>query len=547
MKAPMRVLVPILALGIAGCTHVGTGARQSAQHNPWTQRGVLRIAGRQQPDTLNPLLGTQTVDFDLSMFWAAYLFRYDDHNRLVPELAVREPTLQNGDISPDGLSLTYRLRRGVKWQDGAPFTADDLIYTWRQIMDPKNLVVTRLGYDVISSIDKRDKYTVVVHLKRRFAPFVATFFALGTHPDCILPKHLLAKYPDINRIPYNSLPVGTGPFRIVSYEKGSLIRFAANTAYWRGPPKLRRIDYHIIPSDNTILMMAQTHDIDFYYRASETQASSLSSVSGMRVVISSFIRFADLGLNAAAPALNNVRVRRALAYAIDRRTLVDKVTHGIALRADSDQPPFYWAYNPHVRRYDYDPKRASALLDEAGWHAKSTGAIREKDGQPLHLTLVGFTGSATATEAQTLVQQEWRDIGIEVAIKNYPSAQLYATRGNGGVEQSGKFDVVFENWSNGNDPDDSVLFACAMAPPAGWNIYHFCDKAVDEALQRGLSSYAPAIRKAAYARVQETVAAQLPIIVLWYQQDLSLINTDFHNYKPAHASTPFWNTWEWST
>jgi len=180
-------------------------------------------------------------------------------------------------------------------------------------------------------------------------------------------------------------------------------------------------------------------------------------------------------------------------------------------------------------------------------HARSAGAIREKNGQALHLTLVGFTGSATATEAETLVQQEWRDVGIDVSTKNYPSASLYATLGSGGIEQAGKFDVVFENWSNGTDPDDSQLFGCAMAPPAGWNIYHFCDRAVDAALQKGLSSYDQAARKAAYARVQEAVASQLPIILLWYQQDLSLINSDFHNYKPAHASTPFWNTWEWST
>ncbi|MDQ6826942.1 MAG: ABC transporter substrate-binding protein, partial [Candidatus Eremiobacteraeota bacterium] len=380
------ILFAILALSMLGCTNVGTGNGQSAQLNSWTKPGLLRVAARQQPDNLNPLLGTQTVDFDLSMFWAAYLFRYSDRNELVPELAVRQPTLQNGDISPDGLSFTYHLRRGVKWQDGIPFTADDVLYTWHQIMNPKNLVVTRLGYELVTKIDKRDDYTIVVHLKRRFASFVDTFFALGNHPDCVLPKHLLARYPNINRVSYNNLPVGTGPFRVVSYEKGSLIRFAANNTYWRGPPKLQRIDYHIIPSDNTILMLAQTHDIDFYYRASETQASGLRSVPGMHVVISPFIRFADLGLNAGTPTLSDLRVRRALAYATDRRALVEKVTHNIAVRGDSDQPSFYWAFNPHVRRYEYNPRRAAALLDEAGWRAPSAGAVREKQGEPLRLT-----------------------------------------------------------------------------------------------------------------------------------------------------------------
>src|SRR6202011_1183787 len=104
--------------------------------------------------------GTQTVDVDLSMFWAGYLFNWSDSNELVPELAVRVPTLRNGDISSDGLTITYHLRRGVRWHDGAPFTADDLIYTWQQMLNPQNLIVSRVGYDVVSRIDRRDAYTV---------------------------------------------------------------------------------------------------------------------------------------------------------------------------------------------------------------------------------------------------------------------------------------------------------------------------------------------------------------------------------------------------
>lgn len=538
-----RIVTSLCILAVAACTRA---AQPSLGHgNPWTIHGVLRIAARQTPDNLNPLLGTQTVDVDLSMFWAGYLFNSNDRGELVPELASRVPTLENGDISRDGLRITYHLRRGVKWQDGAPFDADDVIYTWRQMLNPANLVVSRVGYDVISRIDRLNSYTIKIHLKRRFSPFVATFFTQANHSNCVLPRHLLARYPNINRVAFNSLPVGTGPFRMVSYEKGTGITFVANDSYWRGPPRLRKVVFRIIESDNTMLTLLQTHEIDFYYRAAESQAPSLADIPGTRVVITPFTRFADLGFNGANPALADVRVRRALAYGLDRDALVKKVTHGVAMRGDSDQPSFFWAYDPNIVRYSYDPKRAAALLEVAGWRADS-GGVRMKNGRPLRLNLVSFTGSATANDAEVFVQEAWRRLGVDVSIKNFSSGQLYATLGAGGIEQSGKFDIAFENWANGIDPDDSILVRCDMAPPAGWNIYHFCSRELDEAETRAMESYDRPSRKAAYARVQRILTSQLPFLVLWYQRQLDVINTDFKNYKPAHASTPFWNTWEWS-
>ena len=537
------VAVILAFCALAGCTRQPVPS--SRPGNPWTEHGVLRIAARQQPDNLNLLLGTQTVDTDLSMFWAGYLFNWSDRNEFVPELAQRVPTTANGDISRDGLRITYHLRPGVKWQDGAKFTAADVIYTWHQIMNPRNLAVSRFGYDLISSIGERDPYTIDVHLKRRFSPFVATFFTMANHPDFILPEHLLSRYLDLNHAAYNSLPVGTGPFRIARYDKGSQITFVANPGYWRGPPKLRRIEYRIVQNDTTILTLLQSHEIDFYYRAPESAIANLRGISGTRIVISPFSRFADLGLNASTPALSDVRVRRALAYATDRDALIAKVTHNVATAGDSDQPPYSWAYDPHVRRYPYDPKRAAALLDAAGWRAGATG-MRERAGRPLTLDLVSFTGSSTVTSAEVLLQQEWHQAGIDVRIKNFSSDQLYATLGAGGIEQSGKFDVAIENWADGTDPDNSILFRCDMAPPAGWNIYHFCSPALDAAEKAALSTYDRAARKALYAREQQILAAQLPIIVLWYQRQLDAINSDFRNYRPAHAVTPFWNTWEWS-
>jgi peptide/nickel transport system substrate-binding protein len=530
MKRALAALAAA-ALLFAGCSRpAGNGGR-----NAWTVPGFLRIAERQDPDNLNVELGTEVIDYDIAAFWGAWLFRLDDRGELYPELATVEPTTANGGISRDGLRITYHLRTGVKWQDGAPFDAGDVIYTWQQMLNPRNNVVSRVGYDVISSIDRRDDRTIVVHLKRRFAPFVNTFFAPANHVNVILPRHLLARYPDINHIDYNRLPIGTGPFRVTAYEPGVRVELAANDSYWRGAPKLRRVEFRFVASDTTMLTMLQSHEIDFYYRASEALAPVLKNIPGTRVVLTPYDRFTDVGFNAAVPGLDDVRVRQALAYATDRTALIDKVMHGMAVPGDTNHASFSWSYANDVKTYPYNSQKAAAMLAAAGWTPGK-----------LHINLVSFTGSTTVASAEALLQSQWGKVGVDVSIKNVPSGELYATASAGGIEQSGKFDAIVENWENGGDPDDSVLLMCDMKPPAGWNVYHFCNADFDAAERTALTTYDRAIRAGAYKRTQQILAEQLPFFVLWYQLQIDVINTDFHNYKPAHAVTPFWNVWEWT-
>ena len=540
----MRCALAVLVLALAACTRVSTGGTEHGARNAWTIPHVLRVAARQDPDNLNMLLGTQTVDMDLDMLWAGFLFNFNDRDEMVPELATRVPTQQNGDISRDGLTVTYHLRRGVQWQDGAAFTADDVIFTYQQIMNPRNFIVSRAGYDRITRIDRVDDYTIAVHLKQPYAPFISTFFAPSAHSDEVLPKHLLARYPNINRIAYNELPIGTGPFRVTTYERGSRIVFTANPHYWRGRPKLERIEWYIVGSDNTMLSMLQSHQIDWFYRAPEALAAQLSNIPGTRVSLSPFTRYADLGINASVPALRDVRVRQALAYATDRTTLIHKVTHDVDMPGHTDQPPWLWSYNARAKDYPYDLRAAGALLDAAGWRISPDG-IRRRNGEPLHVTLVSFTGSGTVNSAEVIVQAGWRQAGVDVTIKNYPSGQLYETAAMGGIEQAGKFDVIFENWANGHDPDDAILVMCDMAPPNGWNVYHICNAAIDNAERTAQAHYDQATRKAAFDVIQSIMQEQIPFFVLWYQRQFDVMNADVRGYRPARAVTPFWNAWEW--
>jgi peptide/nickel transport system substrate-binding protein len=538
-----------IAASSAGCTRVApsmeTASSGNAGPNPWTIPGVLRIGARLVPDNLNPVVGTQEIDTDLAILWSDFLFTFDDQNRMVPDLAVEVPSLRNGGISPDGMKVTYHLHHGVKWQDGAPFSADDIVFTWHAVMNPKNLVPSRSGYDLISRIDEPDKYTVVVHLIKPFAPFIRVFETLSSSSYPALPKHLLGNLPDINHADFNNHPIGTGPFRVTSGQKDVELKFVANPQYFRGAPKLKEIDFRVVPNDNTLLTLIRTHEIDMYYRASEAQAPMLNAIPGTSLYMTPFTRFADIGLNAGNPPLDDVRVRRALAYATNKAELIRKITHGVNIPADSDQPPFLWAHDNNVTRYDFNPRRAAALLDEAGWRVGPDG-VRQKNGKTLSLLMTGYSGSATVDAVQEVIQREWKDVGVEIEIKNYPTDLLYAPAAEHGIEQSGRFDAIYESWGNGSDPDDTVLFGCDRVPPNGWNVYHFCSPKLDAAERIALSENDQSKRTAAYATVQEVLTDQVPVIFLWFERYITVTNSDLKNFKPSHVGTQWWNAWEWS-
>ena len=220
-------------------------------------------------NTLNPILATQQLEVQAMAFAMDGLIATDPEGHDVPMLAARVPTLENGDIAKDGRSITYHLRHGVVWQDGAPFSSRDVAFTWQAIMNPNTNVATRHGYDQVTRVDTPDPYTAVFRLKRPFAPAVHTFFAHSDSVYFILPAHLLEKYHDLNDIPFNSLPFGTCPFKVVRWLHGDRIEYVANDNYFLGKPKLRHIVVRIVPDENTIVDEMRAHEIDWFAQASQ--------------------------------------------------------------------------------------------------------------------------------------------------------------------------------------------------------------------------------------------------------------------------------------
>lgn len=541
----LAAVAAALAVALSACSRVDTTiAGTNGGRHAWTKPGILRFASLQDPDTLSPLVGGYQIDTDLSMFWAGYLFNYDDRNRLVPELATVLPTLANGGVSRDGLVITYHLRRGVTWQDGAPFGADDVKFTWQAVMNPNNDVANRVGYDDVASIDTPNQQTAVVHLKRAFAPFTSTFLTMSGSSYPVYPKHLLARYPDLNRVPYNSKPVGTGPFVVQEWHRGETLRMTANPHYWRGAPKLTEVQYRSIPDENTLTTSMKTHEIDLWFNASSANYATASKIADTRVLLTPFTQFSMIGFNTSRAALAEPAVRRALALATDRKRILATITYGVGIAGEADQPAFSWAYDPTLKPIPFDLARARATLDAAGWRAGPDG-IRVKNGQRLHLVMANTTGSAVGNRLSVVLQAAWKDAGVELEVKQYASALMFAAYGAGGILQTGKFDVSLLAWINGVDPDDSTLFACDQFPPHGYNQFRYCDASLDALERAALASNDQAVRKRAYARIQQTLVDQVPELTVYFGRRFDIESVDLKNYKPAHAVTTFWNTWEY--
>lgn len=536
-------LVALSATIIAGCTGGPSATTGGGGGTPYVP-GTLRVADIEEPDTLNPYISTVATSLDLSLLWGSYFFNVDNHGRFVPEVATEVPTLKNGGISADGLTITYHLRKGIKWQDGVPLTAKDVVFTWHAIMNKKSNVQVVTGYDKIASMDAPDPYTVVVHLKERFSPFIAYFMGLeGGGP--VLPEHILAQYPDMNKVPFDAKPVGAGPFIVTEWVHGDHITLTANRSYWRGAPKLHQIVYKWISDNTTIMTQLKTGETDAWFRADAGLYPQLKGMPGHTVLVTPYSIFGHVDIYNDDPILKDVDVRRAIGYAIDRKRLIHDATHDVYLPSISDQPKFSWAYDPNLPSSAQNQPEARKLLDEAGWKVGPDG-IRTKDGQRLSLQLSYVEGQAIAPAIGALMAQELKEVGIELTQKGYTSATFFAAAGNGGILNTHKYQLAYFGWINGVDPDDSTLYMSDEIPPVGQNDLWWNDPKVDALERDALSTFDQERRKRDYWAIQEEIVNQAPTIILFAEQRIDVFNSHFHGFIPSPAESATWNSWEWS-
>jgi peptide/nickel transport system substrate-binding protein len=509
----------VLAIGILLAWGVLVVLLPTGCGHPAQQRNarIFVIAQTSEPRTLDPLLESGYTTEEIGSLVYSYLVRIDASGQLEPDLAERVPTTANGDISRDGRTIVYHLRHGVRWHDGHPFTAADIVATFRAVMNPRNPVPTRLGFDRVVDIRALDAATLRVRLNAQFAPFLTYFFETENYP--ILPAHLLARIETLAGSMFDAAPIGTGPFRVKSWHRGDNLELDANADYFRGAPKLARLRIEFIPSAQSIVVRLETGEAQAYLAADPFVARQLHSFRRFRRVVVPIYGFLSLSLQTRDPALRDPAVRRAIAHAFDFGRDITFASHGTMNTGDAGRGLFTWAYVP--RRIP----SSSARLPQ-------TFTLSIDVSRPLERTLA------------VVMQQEARRSGGSLVIRAYAPQQFEATAVGEGPLASGNYQLALHEILTGADPETSWLLACSQIPPAGYNISRFCEPQVDRALSHALVTNDRAQRTLDYVVVQDAVARDVPFVAISQLREIEVIPTGMRGFQPS-LETPFYRAERW--
>ncbi|MEW5918199.1 MAG: peptide ABC transporter substrate-binding protein [Gemmatimonadota bacterium] len=506
---------------------------------PNTPSNELLIVGYdREPDTMNRF-STHILE-DIQSCVIEGLVTTDESMRVVPLLASEVPTFDNGGVQlrPDGgMDVTWRLRPGVRWHDGHPFTSADIQFTVDAINSPDYNPESVDGFDRITSVSTPDSLTAVVHYKEVYAPYQLQFIR-GT-----LPKHLLAGR-DIERAnDYNRNPLGTGPYRVAEWRTGEHVLLERVENHWRGDslPRIRRVLFKFLPNTTTRINQLKSGEVHVVALVPWDKARELAGIEGVSLHRLTGNSYEHVTLNQRrVAAFRDVRVRRALLHAIDREAIVRTILDSLAPVTHGAIQPLSWAFTDSIRTYPFDPDAARRLLDEAGWRDTNSDGIREKDGQPFAFTLMTQAAFVVRENVSQTLQRMWRDVGVDAKI------QLVDGTAISSLWFEGKFDALLHWWHMPADPELATFFARDRMPPAGRNINYVEDDSLTTLLYASDRTVDQSRRRALLVTAQQRIAELLPELPLYNVTRLDAVPATLRNFKGNPTNTGiFWNIHEW--
>lgn len=483
----------LATLAAAGC---------SLSHSARNDADTLTVMELGDTGTLDPLL---SADAYASLYESQIfdgLVGVGQNFANVPDLATAWRS------SADGRHWTVELRHGVRWSDGAPFTSEDVVFTWRAMLDPQTGDPYRGQFAYVANVTALGPYRVRFDLASKNALFESE--GLGS---LIVPKHVLSKIPHagIARSSFGERPIGTGPYELENWRHDEQISFVPNSMYFGKKPNIRRVVFRIVINDQarTDAMAEGSADVD------DTIAASAYEILRTTHAPLRFVHVPDLYvyfvyLNLTRPGLSDRNVRRAMMYGWDRQSLATGLARGSAEVATSVTPSGLrrW-YDPSVVRYPYDPVKGRRLLDEAGYRVGPDG-IRMRAGVRLSYTFLSpGSGNASYLDFAAEFQADMRAIGIDISISSLDYATFLDRT------QTMKYDLAVSGWGGVPDPDQQTLLESDQFPPNGNNIMHYANQRVDRDLREGLATISEAKRKPYYDDMQRAVAEDVPF--LYYQ------------------------------
>ena len=503
---PARLLRPDSVIVLAGAALLvaTAGCLRRPARNP----NVIVVAVVSAPDNLDPRAASDDVSQKAAQLMYNGLMTFDEQLRVIPDLAER---LEN----PEPTVYVVSLRRGVHFHDGHELTSADVVYTFRSVLDPAFVTPYTGAFRLLESVDARDRYTVVFRLKEPFGSFPVN---LG-QPQIV---------PDGAGRSLREHPIGTGPYRFVDYAVDDHLEVAAFDGYFRGRPRNDGIVLKIVPDNIMAGLELRKGTTDMVINDLPPDiVAQLESDRHLQTIETPGVDYQYIGLNMRDPVLRDVRVRQAIAYAIDRKGIIEYLRRGAAIPASGILPPTSWAYDPDAFQFAYDPAKAKALLDEAGYPDPDGDGPAPR----LHLTLKMSSIEFNRLQG-AVVQQNLRAVGIDLELRSYEFATLFAD------VVTGSFQMYFLQWTGGAVADPDILrrvFHTDQAPPVGFNRGRFSDPRVDRLLDEATTSTDEARRRTLFNQAQRLIAEQAPYISLWCKRNVVVARHDLTDIRPLPA------------
>ncbi len=457
------------------------------------------------------------------------LVTLDRDLNIVPELA------ESWDFSRDCRELTFRLRPGVKWHDGQPFTAADVVFTYEATINPKTPSPYKSDFNDVERVEAPDPQTVKVTYKQ---PYAKALLSWGLK---ILPRHLLESYVQAGKIreaPQNwSAPVGTGAYRFQQLKSGEKVVVVANPEYFEGAPYISRVVYRIIPSQATIFLELKAKGVDL---ASVTalQFKRQTDYPAFRKAYNKFSYpssgYTYFGFNLKDPRFADRRVRQAFAHAINKKELIDGVVLGLGREATGPFRPGSWAFNPDVKSYPYDMARARQLLAAAGWNERNANGLLVKDGKPFTFELLTNQGNDERKKVAEIIQASLKELGVGVDIRILEWAAFLKEH-----IKKRRFEAIVMGWGTGSDPDQYVVWHSSQNGPDDLNHISYASPEADALLEKGRASCLQQERAKYYHRLHEVLAEDQPLVFLYWRDALPVVSSRVYGIEPGAAGIQY--------
>ena len=552
----MSILV-IFSLVLAACSPATEepaaeepAAEEPAAEEPAAEPKIVTFAWTQEPDSLSPFYTDMWFSSILQQLYLCWAWEYDDQNLPYAHLVTEVPSIENGGLSEDGLTITLNLRDDIIWSDGTPITSADFKFTYDMIMTDANSVNSQYPYDYLDSLETPDDLTVVMNFAEPFAAWQAAFWT------GILPAHVLQPVFDaegsLMEAEWNLAPtVGCGPYVFEEWESGSYLRFVKNENYWKGQANIDEVFLQFVPDDaaQTAALIAGDADLGTFPPLSDVPALEDAGLTVFSVnggySEGWFFNMRDM----ASPGAKDLVVRQAIAMSIDRQAIVDDLLLGLSEPANTlwDALAASGYVSPDIVPWEYDPEGAKAMLDEAGYVDSDGDGIREDlDGNPLTL-IHGTTIRSIRQDIQAVAQQQLREVGIDLDIQSWDSDIFFGSYADAAPPAVGDVDIM--EWSDSTyfpDPDNDY-WLCSQLPddenPWGYN-YFGCDEELDALFQAQIVETDPDARVAIFNDITKYMHDNVYWFGLYVDPDMWIVTSDLTGVKFSGV-TPFFNIMEW--